>query len=237
MKTLPALFFALVLLAAARLDAAVTLTLTPSVQNSAHGPELVFGGTLTNTSATDKVFLNDVQASLASNVAAVLTLNGNTFFANVPGILLPGETYTGVFFSVILSAAASPGDYAGTIVVKGGADIFASGDLASAGFDGTKSLLEYALNLAPRVSNPGLPLRPDKIGGYLTISYVPNLAATGLLYAVEASVDLVHWSTANVQTVADPNPIPSNRVTVRYAPASPVTRAFVRLNVTQNGSP
>jgi len=238
MKTLPAILVAFVLLAAARLAAAVTLTLTPAVQNSARGPELVFSGTLTNTSATDNAFLNDLQATFTGNAGAFLALNSNAFFANVPGILLPGETYTGVLFSVTLSAAASPGDYAGTIFVKGGADIFASGDLASAGFDGTKCLLEYALNLDPRVANPGLPLLPVMAGGYLTISYVPNSAATNLTYAVEASGDLVHWGTANVETVVIANPQPSNRVTVRYVPIGPINRIFLRLSVTRtNGGP
>jgi hypothetical protein len=115
-------------------DAAVTLALAPAAQNAARGTLLVFSGTLTNTSGTEKVFLNDLQVTLAGPSAAVLALEPNTFFANVPGILLPGESYTGVLFRVSLSAAAAPGDYAGTIVLKGGADIIANADLASAPF-------------------------------------------------------------------------------------------------------
>ena len=158
--------------------------------------------------------------------------------ANVPGILLPGETYSGVLFSVTLSAAALPGDYAGAITVKGGADIFAGGDLVSANFTASKTLLEYALNLEPAVADPGLPLLPVMTGGYPTISYVPNSAATNLTYTVEASADLVHWGTANVGTVVTPNPQPSNRITVRYVPVNPINRGFLRLRVTRtSGSP
>lgn len=236
MKTALAMFVALVLLGAVGLEAAITLVLAPAAQDAAHGPELVFSGTLTNTSATETVFLNDLQATFTGDAATFLTLNTNTFFANVPGILLPGEAYTGVLFRVTLGAAAPPGDYTGTIFVNGGAGIFAGGDLVSAGFTASKTLLEYALNLDPAVANPGLPLLPAMVGGYLTISYVPNSAATNLAYAVEASADLVHWSAVNIETVVVPNPQPANRVTVRYVPASPVNRIFLRLGVTRTNN-
>jgi hypothetical protein len=231
MKTVPAIFVALILLAVARLEAAITLVLTPAGQDAAHGSQVVFSGTLTNTSATEKVFLNDVQATL-------LPANANTFFANVPGILLPGETYSGVLFSVTLSASTPPGDYTGAITVKGGVDIFATGDLVSANFTASKTLLEYALNLEPAVTDPGLPPLPVMTDGYLTISYVPNSAASNLTFTVEASADLVHWGTANVETLVTPNPQPSNRVTVRYFPVNPINRIFLRLRVTRtSGSP
>ena len=238
MKTVAAIFVALALLAAASVEAAVTLVLAPATQDAAHGPELVFSGTLTNDSATQQVFLNDLQATFTGNAASFVALNANPFFANVPGILLPGETYTGVLFRVTLSAAATPGDYTGTVFVKGGAEIVAGENLASADFTANKTLLEYALNLDPVVVDPGWPLLPVMTGGYLTISYVPNSAATNLAYAVEASADLVHWGTTNVETVTAPNPQPANRVTVRYVPPSPTGRIFLRLRVTQtSGGP
>lgn len=132
MKRAFALLLALGLLALPA-SAALTLTLAPAAQNAARGTELVFTGTLTNTSATDKVWLNDIQASLQGSAAAYVVLKTNDFFAHVPGILLPGEIYTGPLFRLALGSGAPAGDYAGTIVLAGGADIFATGTLASAG--------------------------------------------------------------------------------------------------------
>ena len=110
--------------------AALNMTLDTPVVNAAAGASVVFTGTLTNDSATDKVFLNEVECTTPAGLA----LKPNTFFANVPGILLPGETYTGPIFSAGLDAGASPGDYACTVTMKGGANMVAAGDLATAGF-------------------------------------------------------------------------------------------------------
>jgi len=219
MKRALAILLALVLLAAARLNAAVTLTLAPAAQEAEHGPELVFSGTLTNTSATDKVFLNDIHATFAAGAETWLVLQTNDFFANVPGILLPGETYTGPLFRVTLSAAA---------------DIFAGAELASADFDAIKTLLEYALDLDPKIPDPGgLPV-PFLDGDYLELSYVPNSAAIDVTYAVEATTDFALWNTADVEIVPVQNPIPQNRVTVRYIhPVSLTARAFLRLSITR----
>jgi hypothetical protein len=131
----PAILLAFCVLACARpAGADLILTLAPSVQNGASGTELVFSGTLLNTSTTAKVFLNDITFTPDGASAASLTLKPNDFFANVPGILLPGETYGGTVFRVALSAGAPAGDYGGTITLVGGTDIFAASNLASAAF-------------------------------------------------------------------------------------------------------
>ena len=52
----------------------------------------------------------------------------------MPGILLPGETYTDVVFGVTLGAVAPPGDYYGTVTIFGGTNIFAASNLAGASF-------------------------------------------------------------------------------------------------------
>src|SRR4051794_11024950 len=107
MKTGGAIFFSVFVLAGCLpAKASVTIALAPAAQNSARGREIVFSGTLTNTSATEKVFLNDLQATIPAGAASVLVLEPITFFANVPGILLPGEAYTGVLFRLKLSGAA-----------------------------------------------------------------------------------------------------------------------------------
>lgn len=359
-------------------NAALTLTLAPVAQNAARGSELVFSGTLTNTSGTDRVFLNDLQATFAGGAGAMLTLGANSFFAHVPGILFPGEIYAGVLFRVSLNGRAPAGDYGGTIVVKGGVDIAASVDLAVAQFsvfspevsivasdasasefgpdpgtvtvsrtggtdlplsvaysisgsanngvtfaalptstiipagaasvplavtplpdnlaqgdraaiftlapsgtfnlsamvsasvtihdkpadqwrfekfgaeanspdaqdladwekDGIPNLLEYGLDLDPKAAAANAYPQPDASAGYLIFSYVPNLAATDLTYAVRACADLVSWSTAHLESVNVANPIPPHRVTVRYnLPIDSLDRIFFKLDVTRSEGP
>ncbi len=129
---LPHVLFAIVwlVLGMARAGAALTIALNAPVANAAASTVLIFSGTLTNTSTTAKIFLNDLQCA----APAGLGLRPNIFFANVPGILLPGEIYTGAIFSAALDPAATPGDYVGTLTVKGGADILGGATLASASF-------------------------------------------------------------------------------------------------------
>jgi hypothetical protein len=115
-------------------SAALTISLAPAAQNAAAGATVVFSGTLANTSGTDRVFLNDIQPVLTGSAAAYLTSGSNTFFSNVPGILLPGETYSGPLFSVSRSGASPPSDYTGSANILGGSDILTTGTLASASF-------------------------------------------------------------------------------------------------------
>ncbi|MGZ5504211.1 MAG: hypothetical protein ACXWGY_06080 [Chthoniobacterales bacterium] len=113
----------------------LTMSLSASVQNSARGVELVFSGTLTNTSATDKLFLNDIAPTLGGASASNLSFKPNSFFSNVPGVLLPNESYSdSELFRVALSGAAPSGDYGGAVTIRGGADIFANDNLASSFF-------------------------------------------------------------------------------------------------------
>src|SRR2546430_2055859 len=97
--------------------AGLTVSLVSAIQNSAKGRTLVFSGTLTNTGTTDQLFLNDIQFALTGSAANYLVPDTNSFFANVPGILLPGENYTGELFRVALSGSASADDYTGTVSV------------------------------------------------------------------------------------------------------------------------
>lgn len=371
MKRAAALLAALGLLAIPA-RAALNITLTPGVKNAARGTERVFNGTLTNTSATEKLFLNGLHATLNGGAATFLALQTNGFFANVPGILLPGETYTGPIFRVALSTAAPADDYTGTITLDGGADIFATAGLASANFvvlsadvnivasdpsaselgpdsgvftisrtgrtdialavpcaiagtatngttyqsispaltipanaastsvtitplpdnlaqgdrlavlspnpsadhnlgvnataavtihdkpadawrfakfganandpaaadgadwdfDGIRNLVEFALNLEPKTPDRAALPVPFLSGGYLTLSYVPNSAAIDLSYAVEASTSFAAWSTTDVESVSVANPVPPNRVTVRYKyPVSLTAHVFLRLSI------
>jgi hypothetical protein len=348
--------------------AALTVALDAPVVNAAAGSTLVFTGTLTNTDGTAQVFLNDFQLSAPSGLA----LQANTFFANVPGILLPGESYSGPIFSATLAAGAMPADYTGTITVIGGTDIFATGALATAGVtvlspsvtivattkdayefgpvsgaftitrtggtgvalgvpfsiggvavngtscttitspvviaagassanvavipipdniaegdrtliltltptptlnigasatatvtihdkpadqwrldnfgasantplasdtaswanDGVANLIKYGLNISPLVPDASALPQPTMLNGYLTLSFVPNPAATDVTIVVEGCDDVATWSTANVDLVTVANPNPPTLLTYRYHyPANAVTRGYLRLQV------
>ena len=125
----------LILLLVSRTQAdGVNVALSASVQNSARGREIVFRGTLTNNGTT-KVYLNDIATALNVGSAAALSLKPGSFFSNVPGVLLPGESYADdEIFRVALSSTASSGDYRGTVAIRGGSNIFANDALASAPF-------------------------------------------------------------------------------------------------------
>jgi hypothetical protein len=366
MKGLTVILF---LLLAPLAHAGLTFTLSPASQNAAKGTELTFSGSLTNTSTTDKVYLNDIALSGGD---ADLVLQPNTFFSNVPGILLPGETYNGVVFRVLLVSGAATGDHSASITFKGGADIFANADLATSPLtvlspavsvvattptasesgpvsglftvsrtsstttelvvtfaitgtaqngttyttiptsltipagsssaplalapipdniaqgdrtaivtisssssynvgasstatitlkdkptdnwrftnfgaaandpeaadaadwdkDSITNLMEFVLNLNPKVPDViGLP-QGVIAGDYLTLTFVPNPAATDVTFVVEASTALTGWSTADVEEVtpAIPNP-PGSRVFRYKNKASDTARAFLRLRV------
>lgn len=121
----------LLLLVPSSLPAALQFTLIPAVQSGAKGAEVIFSGTLQNTSTTDSLFLNGIQFNFSGPDASALTPESNGFFADVPGILLPNETYTGPIFSITINSTASSGDYSGSAAILGGADIFATDNLQS----------------------------------------------------------------------------------------------------------
>ena len=134
MKRVPAILTIWFVLGNFAVRAELSLALTPATYNTTPGVEMVFSGTLTNVSETNRLFLNDIRASLTSGASNFATFNANAFFANVPGILLPGEVYTGAVFQILLPNGTPGGDYEGVITMRGGGDIFATNDLASATF-------------------------------------------------------------------------------------------------------
>ena len=115
-------------------DAGLTFILTPAVQDGARSNAVVFTGTLSNTSLTDNLYLNDIQFSFTGAATNYLAGGPNAFFANVPGILLPGETYSDVVCAVMIDVATPPGDYSGSVSVLGGSNIFASTNLSTQTF-------------------------------------------------------------------------------------------------------
>ena len=135
--------------ALARADLAFVLT--PAVQSGVGSNEFFFTGTLINTSLTDNLFLNDIRFDFIDEAADYLAADTNVFFANVPGILLPFETYSDVVFGVTIDPATPPGQYFGVVTIQGGTNIFAATNLASPIFE--VSLPPAVLGIAPSGTN------------------------------------------------------------------------------------
>jgi hypothetical protein len=123
------------LLSIAPARAGLAFFLTPAVQAGVVSSEVVFTGTLINTSLTDNLYLNNIQFSFIDAATDYLVADTNAFFANIPGILLPFETYSDVVFAIALNPAAPPGQYFGTVAIQGGTNIFSATDLASPIFE------------------------------------------------------------------------------------------------------
>ena len=121
------------LLSALPAYSALLLTLSPPAQTRQPGATITFNGTLENTGLAD-LFLNDLVFAYAPPAGTYLTADLNVFFANVPGVLLPGETYNGPIFSLIVAAGTPLGTYTGAATVQGGADPFALDALATGPF-------------------------------------------------------------------------------------------------------
>ncbi len=121
------------LLLAGAAQAQFLFVLTSGGQLGTATNEMTFDASLINTGASN-LYLNDIQFVLYPPETTAVVADTNAFFANVPGILLPGETYTNVVFGVTLGAVSPPGNYYGTVTILGGSNIFAASNLASATF-------------------------------------------------------------------------------------------------------
>jgi hypothetical protein len=214
MKTRPILFAAMVFVATAHAD--VIFTVTPSVQYGVKNKEVVFTGTLSNTNLTGDLFLNDIQISFASAATNYLTASANTFFASVPGILSPGETYSDVVFAVAISSNTPAGDYFGTVTIVGGTNIFDATALASQPFQITSSdtpfgawqLLEFGTNATnPAIS--GELADPDGDGIVNLLEYAlnldPNVASVAGLPApqIDSSCGCLTLTYTKILTATD----------------------------------
>ena len=153
MRLKPFMFLSglLLLLSIAPARADLAFVLTPAVRSGVGSNEFFFTGTLINTSLTDNLFLNDIQFDFIDEAAGHLAADTNAFFANVPGILLPFETYSDVVFGITIDPATPPGQYFGFVTILGGTNVFAATDLASPIFE--VSLPPAALGIAPSGTN------------------------------------------------------------------------------------
>jgi hypothetical protein len=109
---------------------------------------------------------------------------------------------------------------------------------ASASGDGLFNLTKYALGLSP--GSPGYAGRlsygtvTDAGSEYLSFTYIrPEPAPTGITYIVEASSDLVNWSTIGIVPVSSTVNAGLRTVTVRDTfPTAGGGQRFMRLQVT-----
>jgi hypothetical protein len=127
-----ALLSGLVLVAfSARTQPSLQFGLNPAAQSGAGSNAVFFVGTLINPNMSSNLFLNNIQLTPFGIATNYLSSGTNAFFANVPGILRPGESYDDVVFSVGINPSTPPGDYFAAVAIQGGEDIFAGSNLAS----------------------------------------------------------------------------------------------------------
>jgi hypothetical protein len=174
---------------AAPAEANLTFVLTPAVQSGARSNEVFFTGTLSNTSQTDTLFLNDIEVGFTDAGTNYLTADTNTFFANVPGILLPGETYSDIVFAVAIDPAAPPGDYFGSVTIMGGSNIFAADNLGSQSFQVSSPAVSISATVTDAFEFGALPgaFVISRVGATnidLTVNYViGGTASNGVDYS------------------------------------------------------
>jgi hypothetical protein len=165
--------------------AALSFVLTPSARVGSQGMEVFFTGILSNTDPTNDVYLNDIQFVASSNLTTV----ANTFFANVPGILSAGQTYSDIVFAVIIEPTTPIGNYFATVAILGGSNIFASSNLGTQSFEVSVSevtpfsawqLAEFGANATNTVISGDL-ADPDGDGIANLLEYAlglnPNMAS------------------------------------------------------------
>lgn len=239
----------------------LTVTLSPSVRCISPGKEVTFSGVLTNTSTTSKLFLNDIRATMNGTSATQVTLKSNTFFSNVPGILLPGESYEGPLFRVRLAAGAPAANYSGSLAFDGGGTIFAIDELTATSFTLLAGpvdqwrFLQFGSSADEAAAADTADWDGDGLKNLLeyalqldpktnSVTALPpaqvlddHLAlsylpsASDLTYVVEASTNLTAWSSAEVEQVIVANPLPPGSVTYRYKHALSSTSGKVFLRL------
>jgi hypothetical protein len=116
-------------------------------------------------------------------------------------------------------------------------DSAVSGSIVDLDEDGLTNLMEYALNLDPKVFDDSSSVPAvSVVGGKLAISFDRWIKAIDVTYAVEVSIDLLTWmEVTTVASVLD-NGDGTERVTITddvLLGAAP--RKFIRIAVTQAG--
>ena len=167
----------------------LAFSLTPATASGVGSNEVTFFGALTNTSLTDSVYLNDIRLSFTGVATNYFAADTNIFFANVPGVMLTGETYTDRVFGVVISPSIPPGIYSGTAIIAGGLNIFAMNLLASQTFQ--ISLPPATLRIAPAGTNFALSW-PSPPAGFV-LEQNPDLTTTNWAVATNTPAASNGW--------------------------------------------
>ena len=176
----------------------LSFVLTPAVQACARSNEVFFTGILSNTDPTNSLYLNGIQFTASGS----FTPDSNAFFANVPGILSAGQTYSDVVFGVTINPATPAGDYFGAVTILGGSNIFAASNLATLPFQVSTIDVSIQANIANAYkfgAQPGS-FAVTCVGGS-DLSLVVNYAISGT-----ASNGVNYSSITNSVTSADSAP-------------------------------
>ena len=115
------------------------------------------------------------------------------------------------------------------------ADPQLSGDTADFDKDGIVNLLEYALDLDPKVSSPALPY-PTVAGGTLRLTYTKVKAATDITYTVEVGNEVGAWNSGPTYThiVGTIDNGSTQTITAESLLAlDPAQKQFIRLRITR----
>jgi hypothetical protein len=198
-----------------------SFTLTPAVQSGAISNEAVFTGVLSNMCTTNELFLNDIQISFSGAATNCLTADTNTFYANVPGILLAGETYSDVVFAVGILAGTPPGDYFGTLTILGGSNIFAEVALTSLTFQVS----------SPAVSIVASTADAYKFGGIPGVFTMTRVGATNINQSVAFMIGGTASNGIDYSLVANSVTIPAGSTSASIS-ISPIDDGIVVGNVT-----
>jgi len=187
-----------------RAQPSLQFVLSAPSQSGAGSNAVVFAGSLVNPSLSINLFLNNIQFVFFGPATNYLGAGTNTFFANVPGILRPGEVYDDIVFAVGINPSTPAGDYFASVTMQGGADIFAASNLAS----------ETILITSPDTVGDGIPdwWRQQYFGGDGTTSNAQSCAtcdadSTGQNNLFKYVAGLIPTNPASIFTLSISNSV------------------------------
>jgi hypothetical protein len=110
----------------------ITLTLASPTQNTLPGTTMSYVATVSAPSTNTGIeFLNGDLFSLSSPI----TLNDSGYINNFPLDLTPGQSFTGVLFTLFVPSTAKPGLYPGSFSITGGSNSSSNDVLATVTFN------------------------------------------------------------------------------------------------------
>ena len=226
----------------------------PALRGTPAGAQLAEGGGVTlsvpvagNGPFTYQWLCNG--AAVAGATGASLTLN-----PALPGqsgsyalvITNTGGSVTSAAAVVLITPLAFSSWQASRFTVAELANPAVSGPLADPDADGVCNLLEYAFGSDPRTPSAAVLPTARLVGGsdgpHLAITYRQLINATGVVYVVGVSSDLVSWDDSQTQVapVGAPQPTGDGRTqwvtaqVVQPLPAGAGARQFLRVKIIDN---